>query len=118
MSKPSFETLSQFAQTSISTQLDIANRVRQMQNRDYVLFDKDFHRVSVVRVGNYRVEVDTFGRQGILCRAAQDRFTCKEYLYYLQRDPIMSDVKVIGDKVFLTAKSAARSTLVTPPPSP
>lgn len=108
---PSPSVLRAFAQTSITTQLDIASRVRHMQNHDYVLFDKDFHRVSVTRVGNYRVEIDTMGRKGVLCRAAQDNFTFAEYLEFAKTDPIYSDIKVLNDKVYLTAKAIIKTTI-------
>lgn len=111
MSRPSNAKLHAFAQSCINVQLDIAHRVRRLQNADYVLFDANYHRTSVIRIGNYRVDVDAFNRKAVMCRAANESFTFEDYHYFIKQHPLYKSIKIVDDKAYLTAKPHVRSTI-------
>lgn len=113
MSRPSNNKLHAFAQSCINVQLDIANRVRRLQNADYVLFDANYHRTSVVRIGNYRVEVDAYNRKAVMCRAANESFTFDDYHYFIKQNPLYKSIKIVDEKAFLPAKPHVRSAIIT-----
>lgn len=78
-------TLLAFAHQSIQAQIDIACKVRDLQNDTYILFDSSFVTDHTTRVGDFRVQVDSSGRKAVLSMAAQSQFTLMDYLYFAQQ---------------------------------
>lgn len=100
-----------FMRASVATQVDIATRVRAAQNRDYVLFDSDFHRVNREMINGYRVEVDTYGRHAILNTASQKSLNFSQYFSLVSN--LNKDIVSLDGKVYLKAisKIISRSNL-------
>lgn len=112
MSSISSAEAQKFMHVSVNTQIDIAIRVRQSQNRDYVLYDADFHRSNRVLVNGYRVEVDALGRHAILNTASQKSISGLQYFGLVEK--FSKDIIFIDNKVFLKAMPKIRSSIDSP----
>lgn len=87
-----------FINTTLGKQHSIAIAVRGINNNDRILFDKNFKPNSVIRYGNYRVDVDETGREAILSEGAQRCFNVDQYYGYVAGFP---SVVRVGDTVIL-----------------
>lgn len=111
MSEISLPAALAFMRASVATQVDIAVRVRASQNRDYVLFDPDYHRVNREMINGYRVEVDTYGRHAVLNTASQKSLNFSQYFGLVSS--LNKDIVSLDGKVYLKAisKTITRSNL-------
>lgn len=78
-----------FVQYTLGKQIELVNIVQQIQNDDYILFDKNFKSVKIEMVGQYRVEVDESGRKAFLSTGAQFAFDCDKYWSYVSETPLV-----------------------------
>lgn len=101
-------SLLEFARCSISAQIDIAVKVRDIQNDTYILFDRSFETVRTVRVGDFRVQVDDVDRRAVLSVAAQSAFSFYDYLYFAQ-DIARDLIYTVGRVVFLRRANIERA---------
>lgn len=97
-----------FVVCSLKTQVDIAKRVRDIQNADYILFDPSFRRTHRIRIGDYRVEVDAMGRKAVTCAAAKEVFDFEDY-WQVVKDFGCDDIILHGRCIALRAKPVIKS---------
>jgi len=76
-----------FVQSTIDKQVEIVYKVRDIQNYNYILFDKNFKCHTIDMVGNFRVEVDESGRRAILSTGAQINFNSSLYYPFVKHYP-------------------------------
>lgn len=106
--------LRHFVVCCLKTQVDIAHRVRDIQNADYILFDPSFRRTHHIRIGDYRVEVDALGRKAITSAAAKEAFDSSDYWAFVSK---FDDAEIIKNKecIALLAKPIIKSrSKITP----
>lgn len=91
-----------FVEATLMKQLELARRVRDVQNAERVLFG-NFVPVPAMAmmIDKIRVDVDRYGRQGLLCAGAQKAFDFQTYMSYMSAQ---KDVVIKGDVIVLLKK--------------
>lgn len=82
-----------FIQSTIDKQVEVAEKVREIDNRDRILFDSHFVTSNYKLYGNFRVEVDRSGREAILSSGAQKCFSIDYYYSFVFDKPSVARVK-------------------------
>lgn len=91
-----------FVAKSITQQINIAKRIRDIDNKPRFLFSKHFVAVRSVKIGEFDVLVDANGAQAVFSDPANACFTCEYYFSYVKQNPeIISSL----DSVLLPASS-------------
>ncbi|QLJ83502.1 ORF5 [Broome virga-like virus 1] len=109
-----------FVVCSLKTQVDIAKRVRDIQNADYILFDPSFRRTHRIRIGDYRVEVDAMGRKAVTCAAAKEVFDVDDYWQIVREfdcEDIILHHRCIALRAKPVVKSRSKLSIDIPPPT-
>lgn len=88
-----------FVDTTLGRQHYVAMQVRAINNRDRVLYDRNFVSAKTIRHGEYRIDVDANGREAVLSAGAQKCFTPDQYYQHVAHLP---SVVRVGDIILLS----------------
>ncbi|UPT53683.1 MAG: hypothetical protein 5 [Zeugodacus tau negev-like virus] len=89
-----------FARGTLVKQLYIADAVRNINNKQRILFDPNFIKDHRVRYADYYVDVNAQGEEAILSAGAE-AFGVTNYLLYL---PPSTSIIVDGNRVYYARK--------------
>lgn len=89
-----------FVADSISQQVNLAKRIRDIENKPRYLFCKHFVPIRTIKVGGFDVLVDSNGAEAVFSHSANACFTAEYYYRFISGDP---DIVHSMDAIILRA---------------